>query len=310
MLQSKNILLKNDDGSNHGNGYEPVILCQSRIPGSVTMKIGIIGGTGKMGRLFSGVFERAGHEVACSGRKTEVTALDIATWADLVIISVPIHLTAEVIRSIAPYLSEQQVICDFTSLKVFPVREMLNSKAEVIGLHPMFGPSVRSLVKQTIIVTPARCSQENLDRLTEIFTREGARITLTTPEAHDRMMAVVQGLTHFVTLSMAETMRRIGITPAETEPYMSPVYQIEAGLVGRLLSQDPGLYADMLRMNPFVPAVLEACEGAVSDMKSAVLSGESDEFEKYFTSNCEHFGNYCSDASDLTDSLIEAMVKR
>ena len=105
---------------------------------------------------------------------------------------------------------------------------MLCSKAEVIGLHPMFGPSVRTLEQQTIIVTPARCSKENLSRLTGIFEREGARITITTPEAHDRMMAVVQGLTHFVTLSMAETMRRIGITPADTEPFMSPVYQIES----------------------------------------------------------------------------------
>ena len=274
------------------------------------MKVGIIGGTGKMGQLFSGVFERAGHEVACSGRNTRITAMDIAGWSDVIVISVPIHLTEEVIRNISPHLTEQQVICDLTSLKVFPVREMLCSKAEVIGFHPMFGPSVRSLVKQTIIVTPARCSQENLAKLTGIFESEGARITITTPEVHDRMMAVVQGLTHFVTLSMAETMRRLGITPAETEPFMSPVYQIEAGLVGRLLSQDPGLYADMLRMNPFVPAVLEACERAVTDVKGTVLSGDSRLFEQLFTRNSEHFGDYCNDASSLTDSLIEAMVKR
>ena len=274
------------------------------------MKVGIIGGTGKMGGLFSRVFERAGDEVACSGRNTRITAMDIAAKSDLIIISVPIHSTAEVIRNIAPHLTESQVICDLTSLKVFPVKEMLCSRAEVIGLHPMFGPSVRTLEQQTIIVTPARCSHEVLDRLTSIFEKEGARITITTPEAHDRMMAVVQGLTHFVTLSMAETMRRIGITPAETEPFMSPVYQIETGLVGRLLSQDPGLYGDMLRMNPFVPAVLEACENAVRDVKSTVLSGESGLFEQLFTRNSEHFGNYCTEATSLTDSLIEAMVKR
>ncbi len=274
------------------------------------MKAGIIGGTGKMGRLFSGVFERAGYEVACSGRNTRVTAMDIVAESDLVIISVPIHSTAEVIRTISPYLKASQVVCDLTSLKVFPVREMLCSKAEVIGLHPMFGPSVRTLEQQTIIVTPARCSKENLIRLTGIFEREGARITITTPEAHDRMMAVVQGLTHFVTLSMAETMRRIGITPADTEPFMSPVYQIESCLAGRLLSQDPGLYADMLRMNPYVPAVLEACEQAVRDVKNTVLSGENGLFEQLFTRDSEHFGDYCSAASSLSDSLIEAMVKR
>ncbi len=32
------------------------------------MKAGIIGGTGKMGRLFTPVFERAGYEVVVSGQ--------------------------------------------------------------------------------------------------------------------------------------------------------------------------------------------------------------------------------------------------
>jgi len=274
------------------------------------MKVGIIGGTGRMGRLFAGVFERAGDDVVCSGRTTRITAMDIAKGSDLVIVSVPIHATTEVIRDIAPHLVESQVVCDLTSLKVFPVREMLSSRAEVIGLHPMFGPSVRTLEQQTIIVTPARCSPANLDRLTETLKKEGARITVTTPDAHDRMMAVVQGLTHFVTLSMAETMRRLDITPEKTEPFMSPVYQIETGLVGRLLSQDPGLYGDMLRMNPYVPAVLEACEHAVRDVKDTVLSDDSGLFEELFTRNSEHFGKYCNAASSLTDSLIEAMVKR
>jgi prephenate dehydrogenase len=274
------------------------------------MKVGIIGGTGKMGHLFAGVFERAGHDVFLSGRKTLCTSIDVARDSELIIISVPIHVTTEVIRNIAPHLSSSQVVCDLTSLKVFPVREMLRSKAEVVGLHPMFGPSVRTLKQQTIIVTPARCSHEHLGMLTSTFEREGARITITTPDEHDRMMAIVQGLTHFVTLSMAETMRRIGVTPSETEPYMSPVYQIETGLVGRLLSQDPVLYADMLRMNPYVPAILEACNNAVTEVKKGVLSGDSELFIDIFARNSEHFGEYCESASNLTDALIEAMVKK
>lgn len=52
-------------------------------------------------------------------------------------------------------------------------------------------------------------------------------------------MALVQGLTHSVTLMVAETMRRVGVTPEDSAPFMSPVYQIEMGLVGRLLSQSP-----------------------------------------------------------------------
>jgi len=274
------------------------------------MKAGIIGGTGRMGRLFAGDFERAGADVEVSGRNTSCTAAQIARDSDIIVISVPIHNTAEVIREVAPLLAPTQLICDLTSLKVFPMKEMLLSQAEVIGLHPMFGPSVQSLQQQTVIVTPGRCRKETLAMLTGILESEGARITLATPEEHDRMMAVVQGLTHFVSLSMAGTMRKIGVTPRETEPFTSPVYQIETGIVGRLLSQDPVLYGDILRMNPYVEEVIGACCAAAEETRDAVLSKDPQTFERLFTMDSRHLGDYCRTAACLTDFLIESMVKR
>ena len=86
-------------------------------PREVSMKAGIIGGTGKMGRLFAPVFERAGYEMIVSGRSTAVTNADIAETCDLVIVSVPIRDTVRVIGEIAPLLGKDQVLCDFTSLK-------------------------------------------------------------------------------------------------------------------------------------------------------------------------------------------------
>ena len=217
------------------------------------MKAGIIGGTGKMGRLFVPVFERAGYEVCVSGSSTTVTNATIARTCDLVIVSVPIHDTVRIINEIAPHLREDQLLCDFTSLKSDPVRAMLRSKAEVIGLHPMFGPTVSSISGQTIVMCPARTADARLDQLKSIFLKEGAICTITTPEEHDRMMAIVQGLTHFVTICLADTIRRLGVDIQETEKFMSPVYQIELSLMGRLLSQDPAMYADILEQNPFVP---------------------------------------------------------
>ena len=66
------------------------------------MIVGIIGGTGKMGNFFRGVFERAGHEVRVSGRKTDLTNARLAQESDIVIVSVPIRATVPVIEEIAP----------------------------------------------------------------------------------------------------------------------------------------------------------------------------------------------------------------
>ncbi len=217
------------------------------------MIAGIIGGTGKMGRLFSAVLERHGFEVRVSGRSTPLTNRRLAEESDLVMVSVPIRSTVEVIREIAPLLGEDQLLCDLTSLKAEPVKAMLASKAQVLGMHPLFGPTISSLRNQTVILTPARCGTLFCSRVPGILREEGANIVVMDPDAHDRLMAVIQGLTHFGNLCMAEAIRRSGADLAAALGATSPVYRIQMGLIGRLLSQDPALYGDMLQLNPYVP---------------------------------------------------------
>jgi prephenate dehydrogenase len=274
------------------------------------MKAGIIGGTGKMGRLFAGVFERAGYEVLVSGRSTKHSAIDLAEQCDIVVVSVPIRDTVSVIKKIAPVMREDQLLCDLTSLKTRPVAAMLESRAKVIGLHPMFGPTVKSLRNQTIIACPARADEQTLGHLLAIFRKEGAVCTISTPEEHDKVMAVVQGLTHFVTLCMADSIRSLGIDIAKTKAFTSPVYQIELSLVGRLLSQDPALYADILQQNPFVPEVLAACESSATNLRGIVGTGDPEKFREFFMKDTKHFGAYCEEGMATTDALIECMVNR
>ncbi|MFY9546840.1 MAG: prephenate dehydrogenase dimerization domain-containing protein, partial [Candidatus Methanoculleus thermohydrogenotrophicum] len=200
--------------------------------------------------------------------------------------------------------------CDLTSLKVEPVRAMLASRAEVIGLHPMFGPGAVSLRGQTIVATPARCCLTTLEELLSIFRGQGAVITLSTPEDHDRMMAVVQGLTHFGTLAKAEAIRRTGTDVSETLAFTSPIYRIEMGLVGRLLAQDAGLYGDMLQLNPAVPEVLATFEDAVRTLRRIVDSGDSERFRAFFAENAAHYASYLAAATEETDDLINHVVNR
>src|SRR5512136_937942 len=139
------------------------------------MKVGIIGGTGRMGRFFGGVFSRAGYEVMVCGRRKESSCREIAEQCPVVMVSVPIRETVPVIQKIAPLLTKDQLLCDLTSLKAGPVAAMLESSASVIGLHPMFGPSAPSLKGQTIIATTSRVSPERAASFLSVFEREGAK---------------------------------------------------------------------------------------------------------------------------------------
>jgi prephenate dehydrogenase len=273
------------------------------------VEIGIIGGHGAMGRFFTDVFTRAGHEVSCSGREGTPTNSHLARSCDLVMVSVPVRSTVGVIGEIAPLLAQDQVICDLTSLKQGPVEAMLRSKAQVVGLHPMFGPSVGTMKGQVIVATPARCEGDSLRALFSLFRDEGARITLTTPEAHDRMMAVVQGLTHFASLALAQAMRRLDTDIPGILDATSPIYRIEMDLIGRIHGQDPSLYADILQLNPFVPAVLTAFLNAAADLSDLVESGNAEALETYFKENERHLSGYIPRATAESDALIRRLVE-
>jgi len=274
------------------------------------MKVGIIGGQGGMGSLFAGVFERAGHQVTSTGRSTRALNRDLASSCDIVMVSVPIRETVAVIGEIAPDMGPDQVLCDLTSLKEEPVKAMCESKAAVVGLHPMFGPTIPSLREQTIIATPARCDPQTQEDFLEIFRREGAHITITTPAEHDRMMAVIQGLIHTTTLCLAETIRRTGVSVEETLSYTSPMYRIHLALIGRLLSQDPTLYADLITGNPHTPGVLATFGRIAAEIGSLVEEGDTDAFVRKLADNRKAYGTFVDEAARETDLLIEAMVGR
>lgn len=283
--------------------------------------IGIIGGFGGMGTLFRGIFERAGIEVICSGVNTFYSNRYLAAKCDIVIVSVPIHETIRVIEEIAPIMNKNQLLCDFTSIKTPPVEAMLKSEARVMGLHPMFGPSLSSINGQTIVATPVRCSESDKKMLFDIFRNEGASVCIMTPGEHDRVMSIVQGLVHFATLSVAEAVRNTlekseqsgdKLTLDTVISVMSPVYRIEMGLIGRILGQDAGLYGDILKMNPSVVPVIEEMSAAVSKLKDIVEddSKESfDDFDRFFLNNREAFSSYLPQATADTDKLIVAMTK-
>ncbi|UUX91337.1 prephenate dehydrogenase/arogenate dehydrogenase family protein [Methanoplanus endosymbiosus] len=273
------------------------------------MKVGIIGGTGGMGRLFAPLFERAGFSVIVSGRSTSISNRDIAEESDIVIISVPIHETISVIEEISPYLRADQILCDFTSVKEGPVNAMLKTEAEVLGLHPMFGPSVSSLSGQTIISVPARCRQESADILYNVFRDEDATVIEMDAGEHDRVMGVVQGLVHFATICVADAIRNSGISPEVIIPVMSPVYRIEMGIIGRILGQSPELYGDILMMNSKSAEMAGKFSESSGEMLKYIREVDYESFKELFEKNREFFSGYIPQATRDTDLVIDALAK-
>src|SRR3989344_5989168 len=118
--------------------------------------ISIIGGRGKMGSLFAGAFRQIDYTVLVSD-EGNTNNIQLAEQGDVVIVSVPLEYTEQVIEEIGPYVREEALLTDFTSVKKKPTAAMLKySRADVVGGHPLFGPSVDSFKGLDMILCPAR----------------------------------------------------------------------------------------------------------------------------------------------------------
>jgi len=228
--------------------------------------IGIIGGAGGMGRWFAAFFKKEGHPVHVSGHASGPRPSEMAAACPVVIVSVPIGVTEDVIREVGPHMKKDSLLMDLTSMKAGPVRAMLEASAsEVIGLHPLFGPGVTSLEGQNIALCPARAAGW-LPWVRDTFGKKGATLIETTPERHDEIMAVVQALNHLNTLVLGLSIREAGISREELERFSTPLFRTRLEAVENLFS-NPQLYAEIIAGNPHISRILDLHEKAFSTVK-------------------------------------------
>ncbi|MFC1768127.1 prephenate dehydrogenase/arogenate dehydrogenase family protein [Nanoarchaeota archaeon] len=274
------------------------------------MKIGIIGGTGLMGQWFKRFFELRGYEVVISGRKTSISMEDCAKDCDIVIVSVPIDCTVDIIKKIGPHVKEESLLMDFTSLKTEPVKAMLKySKANVLGMHPVFGPGVQIIRNQTIVLTPGR-GKKWLEWATNLFEKAGAKVRVTTPEKHDEMMSIIQGMTHFTAISIGYALKDLGVSIEESMQYTSPIYKLRMDTIGRILNQDPNLYADIEIMNPHTTKVTDAYIKASQKLQSLIEKKDKKGFVKYFNDAANFIGSFKKEAEEYSDYIVEKLVRK
>ncbi len=277
--------------------------CESRT-------VAIIGGSGQVGRCMATLFGDLGHVVMIADVDTELTIEEASAVADVVIVSVPIDKTVELIHHVGPLVREDALLMDVTSIKVAPMEAMLEScRGSVIGTHPLFGPSVHSLQGQRVALCRGR-GDVWFDWLHQMFCARGLVVIESTPDQHDRTMSVVQVLTHFSTEVMGHTLSNLGVDVEETLKFTSPVYLIELLMTARHFAQSPNLYASIEMSNPATPAVMEAFVKAAQRMQTIVGDGDHDSFERVFEEVADFFGPLRDQAMEQSGFLIDRLVER
>jgi prephenate dehydrogenase len=237
------------------------------------INVGIIGGTKGMGQWFAGLLQKENCTVHICGRKTALGINDIARICNVVVVAVPISATADVIRQVGPQLTKDQLLMDLTSLKKEPVELMLaNSPAEVIGCHPLFGPQLNDVSGQNVILCPARGTKW-YSWLKNVFKKNKLAVLESTPEKHDKMMAIVQALNHLNTIILGMAIAETDIPLVEINKYSTPIFRTKLEIIKKVFTESPELYADIITGNPQTGKMLDICEKTLTDIRQTIESG-------------------------------------
>ncbi|QEL25926.1 prephenate dehydrogenase [Bosea sp. F3-2] len=141
-------------------------------------------------------------ELDSSGKGVAPASTAEVAACDLVILAVPVPAIPEAVAALRPHLKTGAIVLDVGSVKIGPARAMeaaLPSDVEIIGTHPLFGPqSARNgLAGLKIALCPIRGS--STPRIAAFLRHVlKLKVIVTTADAHDREVAMVQGLTHLI----------------------------------------------------------------------------------------------------------------
>lgn len=268
----------------------------------------IVGGKGKMGKLFGQAFKAYRCRVTVL-EKDDAPEPSKISKADVVMLSVPMKEAASIAASVAPHVRENALLFDINSLKT-EICSIMKERCsgEVLGTHPVFGPTVSTLRNQKMVICPVRAGARASWLLTALGEM-GLDLIETSPEHHDKMMAIVQVLTHFSKIVLGETWKRSGIPIEDTLKYVSPIYRLELAVTGRLFAQDPALYAEIEMANPFASEIRENMIQAANDVGSLLKDGNRDAFCSMFKDIQRYLHGFSEDAMKLSDAIVQFMVE-
>ncbi len=292
--------------------------------GDKYLKIAVIGGTRGLGKWIASFLSAKGISVVITGRNAAVGEsvskklgvdytpdnLKAASIADVVIIAIPIDITPKIIREIAPEMKDGSLLLDVTSVKTEPSKVMEEYAApgvEVLPTHPMFGPRIRSLDGQVVVLTPVKKGIW-YDKVSKFLESENSRVIVTTPEIHDRMMSIVQGLTHFAYISIASTIEKLDVDVKESRKFASPIYNLMLDTIARITAQNPYLVYSIQTKNIFIEEAHETFLETFVELKEMISKEDEEGFVQIMSSAAKHLDDVES-ALGRSDKAISALTE-
>jgi prephenate dehydrogenase len=202
------------------------------------------------------VCDRPGTDVRATAERLGVTCASPheASAREIVILCAPVQDLEGLLMHIHGAFRPDALILDVASVKAKPVALMQRyapPTAEIVATHPLFGPvsGRNGIAGLPIALCPVRTRRRRQIRRFLAETLK-LRVIECSPEAHDREMAYVQGLTHFI----GRALNVMNIADSEQK---TAIYHHLLAIKETVGSDSDDLFLTIQRENPAAQAIRE-----------------------------------------------------
>jgi prephenate dehydrogenase len=271
--------------------------------------VAIIGGKGRLGSWFCRFFEDRGWRVSAIDGGGQHSHAAIASCHAVLVFAVPHVLAPAVIAEWGGVLTADHLLIDLSSVKTDTTKACSTLVAETLLVHPMWSPQVASMSGQTMVVCVEGRHGERTREVLEMFTQAGVRMQRLSVEDHDKVMALVQVVNHAALLAVGLAQGQSGIPVSVLSDSESPIYRMMSAMLGRMLSHQPELYADIALSNPYGAEALTALRESVQAVEDAVKRGDHAAYLRLFES--VRVDRQAEISSAVSDSavMVEALAR-
>jgi prephenate dehydrogenase len=271
--------------------------------------ITIIGGSGGMGKVFGKYFKHHGFEVTIYARNRE-KLMDVATkigvnyefslvrsvkQADFVMVTIPISSTPEMIKKVGPYLKENALIFDITSIKktVFEALKDLKNTFPVncISLHPMFGPGIENMQNYVMIVLNIGGTDKYdiiVNNLLDIFRSDGLIITETSPDIHDKRVALTLGVPHMLNILFLSLLKNVNEPLNELTKYTGTTFLLQKVFAESIIQREMEMFGEIQMENQQFLTILEMFEKLINKYRKIIENKDMKGFSEIFSQGLDY----------------------
>lgn len=274
-----------------------------------TRRIAIIGGKGRLGSWFGRYFAEHQFLVSSVDIGDECSKEEVAAHHSVVIFVVPHNVAPSVIGEWGEYLSDQHLLIDLSSVKTQVAAAVAPIKGEHLLIHPMWSPQVSSMAGQTMVVCGGGELGQRSREIVRLFEQSGVRLTYLTVVEHDKIMAMIQVASHAALLAIGLAHQRSGFPASLLSAVESPIYRMISAMIGRMLSHQPELYADIAIENPFGAEAIGIVRVALQEVERVVTAGDRGGYVNLLEGMLNHRIGEIEGAVRDSGIMVEALAR-